>query len=166
MRIQKEITINAPIDQVWQAVGPEFAECSKWGSVLATSEPTAGNGPNGAPCSGRVCQTNNGMGGFTETLTHYNEDKKQLAYTAQGDKMPGFVKNLRNAWKLVPVGASQTKIMTNLTADIGFPFSFLMGPMMKMQMSKMLVMGLEELKYYVENGEPHPRKTEAEKQAA
>ena len=166
MQIQKEITVNAPIDKVWEAVGPDFAECAKWGSVLETSKATQGNVPDGAPCSGRICQTNNGMGGFTETLTHYNEDKMQLAYTAQGDKMPGFVKNLRNAWKLVPVDANQTKIMANLTADIVFPFSLLMGPMMKMQMGKMLDMGLEDLKFYVENGKPHPRKIEAQRKAA
>lgn len=166
MQIQKEIMINAPIDKVWQAVGPEFAESGKWGSILASSKPTKSSGPSGAPCSGRVCQTNNGMGGFTETLVHYNEMSKELAYTAKGDKMPDFVKGLRNHWKLKPVDAKRTKILTNLEMNVGFPFSIFPGPMMKMQMGKMLQMGLEELKYYVENGEPHPRKTQALQKAA
>ena len=80
-----------------------------------------------------------------------------MAYSATGDKMPGFVKSLVNSWTVRSEG-SRSQVDMELTVDIAFPFNFLMGPLMRLQFGKVLREATEELQHYAETGKPHPRK--------
>ena len=164
MNIIAENTINVPIDKIWDIAAVNFADAHLWASTLEASmgsneqqAPLAG-----APCSKRVCHTNNGMGGFTETLTRYDEMEHVIAYTAKGDKMPGFVKHVENTWKITSISPSQTKVRMHVVMKVSFPFNIMMGWMMKMQFKKVMKQSLDDLNFFAENGEPHPRKIKAE----
>ena len=157
MKLALEVTANAPIDRVWDILGPGYVNAGNWASAVYISQPRSGEAKvAGAPAAGRVCQTS--LGPFTETIEEYDPTNHRVAYSATGDKMPGFVKSLVNSWTLTPIGAGRTKVRMELNADIAFPFNVLMGWMMKMQFKGALKDSIEDLKHYAETGKPHPRK--------
>ena len=160
MKIARRLTINAAPEKVWDILGPNYVRAGDWASSVYVSGPRPGT-PKiaNAPAAGRVCQTS--LGPFTETIEAYDEDRRHVAYSATGDKMPGFMKGLRNAWTVRPMG-SGSEVEMELNADIAFPFNILMGPMMKMQFGKVLKEATQELKHYAETGKPHPRKVKAD----
>lgn len=156
MKISRTINIDAPADRVWDILGPNYVNAGDWASSVYVSKARAGTPKVAdAPVAGRVCQTS--LGPFTETIEAFDESRRHVAYSATGDKMPGFVKRLVNSWTVNPSGHKST-VQMELSADIAFPFNILMGPMMKLQFGRVLRDATEELKYYAETGQPHARK--------
>ena len=161
MQIKQQITINTSADKVWEILGPQYANVFEWVSAVNYSQGRNNSPvPLSAPCSGRVCETE--LGPFEETITHYDERNMSLAYSAQGEKMPFFVKQLSNSWKVIPLGTDRTKVTMCAEISIMPVFRLVMGPMMRLQMGGILKNAVEELKYYAENGVPHPRKVDAQ----
>ena len=162
MKIIRTATINAPIDSVWQLLGPDYERAGDWASSVFVSSARGGQPKvDGAPVAGRVCQTS--LGPFTETIEAYDERTHHVAYTATGEKMPGFMKGLRNDWRLTEQGPAKTEVRMEMNAHIAFPFNILMGPMMRMQFGKVLRQSLEEFVHFAETGRPHPRKEKADR---
>lgn len=159
MKITKQITVNASAENVWDVLGHKYDRVSEWASSVLESygKPVTAS-TNKAPFAGRKCQTT--LGGFNEDIVTYDEQKMKLAYSATGDKMPFFVKQLVNNWSITPVNANRSRIDMRLEMDLLPVFNLIMAPMMKMQMGKVLEESIEELKYFVETGKPHPRKLE------
>lgn len=165
MKIRKETIMNVSAQKVWEILGPRYVEVDKWASSVniaqGNNKPGVGK-ISGAPCTGRVCDTE--LGQFKENVEIYNENKKEIAYSAQGEKMPFFVKRMLNTWKVIPKGNKALVIM-ELNVDLMFPFNFIMFMPMRMQLGGVLKKANEELKYFVENNEtPHPRKQKAAQQ--
>lgn len=165
MNIHKLITINAPRERVWDIIATQFGSVGDWVSPVHTSSASSGS-PRvpGAPCPGRVCQTD--MGPIKEDITEFDESRGVLAYTAEGEKMPFFVKGMLNRWALKPQGDGSTVVEMHMSAKLMPPFGLLMGPMMKRQMGKMAGFAIEELKHFAETGRVHERKSQALKKAA
>lgn len=158
MKIYKQIDINAPTDKVWETIGINYADVGKWASAVYQSSIRSGKTIADAPCYGRLCQTS--LGQFTEALVAYDNSNHSLSYVAKGDKMPFFVKQLKASWKLTPNGHNKTTTEMSFDCDIAFPFNVMMGWMMKMQFNKAISETMEDLQYYLETGEVHPRKVE------
>ncbi|MFL4470068.1 SRPBCC family protein [Tateyamaria armeniaca] len=160
MKIRKILTVNAPPDAVWEILGPNYVRAGDWASSVYVSGARPGT-PKvaGAPAAGRTCETS--LGPFSETIEAYDEERRHVEYSATGDKMPGFMKGLRNAWTVRPKGGV-SEVEMELNADIAFPFNVLMSPMMRLQFGKVLREATEELKHYAETGKPHPRKLKAD----
>ena len=166
MRLKRETLVDAPPEAVWQVLGPQYAEAYKWASSINIStgrgSPTAEHRIKGAPTNGRVCETD--LGPFKEDIELYDEDARELAYSARGEKMPFFVKRLLNHWKVESDGSGGSRVIMELNVRLMFPFSILMALPMRLQLGGVLKNAHEELKHYVEHGgEPHPRKVEATK---
>ncbi len=161
MRLANTTLINKPVADVWEVLGPGYERAGDWASSVYVSRARAGQ-PKvaAAPVAGRVCETS--LGPFTETIEAYDPIARRIAYSATGEKMPGFVRSLVNTWELVPKGSDRTEVRMVLEADIAFPFSLLMGWMMKLQFRKVLRESLEEFRHYVETGRPHERKVKAD----
>lgn len=162
MKILKTATINAPIGKAWQLLGPDYTRAGDWASGVYASRARDGQ-PKvaGAPVAGRVCQTS--LGPFTESIDAYDERTHHVAYSATGDKMPGFMKGLRNDWRLAAAGPDKTEVRMEMQADIAFPFNIVMGPMIRIQFGKVLRESLEEFVHYAETDRPHPRKERADR---
>ncbi|MEM9292886.1 MAG: SRPBCC family protein [Acidobacteriota bacterium] len=165
MQIQRQITIDASPEEVWQVLGHQFDQVSLWASSVSHSAARSdGKRVSSAPASGRVCETD--LGPFRESILEFDEERKVLAYEASGEKMPSFVHNLKNRWSLTALSGSRTRVDMLMTADLAFPFRLFMPPLMKLQMGRVLSFAIEELKHYVETGQPHPRKVKADLAAA
>ncbi|MFQ6552684.1 SRPBCC family protein [Aestuariibius insulae] len=158
MNISRQI--DAPLDKVWDIVGPNYTSAGDWASSVYVSGVRSGTPKvTGAPAAGRVCETS--LGPFTETIEAYDDARHMVSYSATGEKMPGFMKGLRNTWHLTPSG-NGTKASMTLKANIAFPMNILMGWMMKMQFKKALTETIDDLKVYAETGRPSPRKVKVD----
>lgn len=161
MKLSRAITIHKSADAVWNILGPNYANAGDWASAVFISQPKTGT-PKvaGAPVEGRTCETS--LGPFTESIVAYDEDKRYVAYSASGAKMPGFMRSLTNAWTVTPVGPNRCNVSMELNADIAPPFNILMGWMMKLQFSGALTDSIEDLKYYAETGKQSAKKLAAD----
>lgn len=160
MQIRRSITIQAPADRVWTILGPNYLRVQDWASSVNVSRNRdAGRAPKGAPASGRVCETS--IGPVQETMVRYDEADREMAYSAQAEKMPFFVQHMINNWKVSAMGPGQCRVDMWLEVQLSFPFNLLMGWMMRMQIGKLLTESVEELKHFAETGRPHPRKERA-----
>ena len=161
MQIKRQVTINAAVESVWEVIGPQYAQVEKWiSSVHVSNARSSGTVLHQAPCSGRVCETD--LGPFKETLTCYDEDNRILAYSAEGAKMPFFVKHMSNTWRVTPLSNSLSKVEMSMEVSMMPVFGWVMGPMMRMRLGQIGTEAVEDLKYFIEQGSPHPRKLEAQ----
>ena len=162
MRVEMSRTVNAPPERVWEIVAENYVDTGDWASAVYVSAPRPGTPvAAGAPALGRVCQTS--LGAFTETIEAYDPAARTLTYSATGDRMPGFVSNLRNTWTLVPLGGGRTEARVALSADIAFPFSVLMGWLMKRQFRSAIADTMDDLATYAETGRVSARKGKADR---
>ncbi|MEO0974591.1 MAG: SRPBCC family protein [Pseudomonadota bacterium] len=157
MRISKQLTVRAPLARVWKIVAEDYDQVGAWASaVYQSKENTKAHSVNGSPVGGRICETS--LGPFQETIEQYSPAKALLEYSATGAKMPFFVRGLRGRWQLRDTGSSTTQVDLEFNAVLAFPFSWLMGWMMRMQFAKAINHTLEELVHYAETGTLHQRK--------
>lgn len=153
--IKKEILIDAGVEKAWQVLGPQFTDAYKWASTVSTSE---GQGEKiGDIYSERVCITP--MGTLKEKVLEYSAGNHLLSYSFEG--MPKMVRFAKNTWQLTSIDTNKTKLSLVMEIKIGGFMGKMMKPMMKGKMAKMVNHTTEEFKYYVETGQPHPRKIKA-----
>ena len=76
------------------------------------------------------------------------------------------MKNLVNNWQVTEQGSRRAVVDMKLNVELMPVVGTIMSPMMKLQMGKLLGEAVEELKFFVENGKPHPRKVKASLKAA
>ena len=162
MQLIESIRINAPIDKVWQVAAIDFHKVEDWvSSVAMSSENTNTVAPEGAAVGGRVCVAP-GLGDIQETIVSFDAQKKRFRYRAKG--LPFFVKDVVNEWSLREEG-QQTILTLDLNMELNTFPGFFMSPIMKMQMTRILKETAEELKYFIETGQAHPRKIAAQQKA-
>ncbi|MDJ0753866.1 MAG: SRPBCC family protein [Ardenticatenaceae bacterium] len=153
MEVKRELTVNASAQTLWKILGEDYDRVGEWTSEVPTSKPN----PDLPEGQGRVCSTE-GFGDAKETITEFSPRDRVLAYTAEIEKMPFFVKEMGNRWEVVPRGDKRALVKMHLKGRLLPVFAQLMGPVMKKQMAKSADTLLEELKYYAETGDIHPRK--------
>lgn len=154
IRIDTRGEIAKPVQDVWEVAGYQFGHAHIWGSILRHSE---GHGEkiSGPVCDSRTCNIQ-GMGTVKEKVIEFNPDQHTLAYeVVQG--FPFFVKRAVNRWHLSEKG-THTEICMHAEIELQGFIGTLMGPLMKFQINRILHTAVEDLKYYIENGRPHPRK--------
>ena len=160
-QINKDIEINAPIEKVWQVLGHEFASAYKWSSAITHSEALDTETLNGSTCTERGCSIE-GFGEIKEKLTAYSNEQHTLTYTVL-EGLPGFVVKAENTWKCHTKSNGKTVFELRLKMQTKGFMGWLMGGMLKKKSEKTIDQSLEELKYYIENGQAHPRVLQAVK---
>lgn len=146
-------TIHVPIDKVWQVLAEDFSDIGKWASGVNRS---VGIGDPSTEPKGRMCEISAaGFGDTTEKIITYNATNHVLSYSLYG--LPGFVEEAINTWKLkssegVTTVSAQTRMRA--TGLLGY----VMKGIMRKNTKKALTSMCEELKYYLEEGQPHPKK--------
>ncbi|MBL4592604.1 MAG: SRPBCC family protein [Flavobacteriales bacterium] len=153
--INQEVTIDAPIEKVWEVLGPQFGNVQIWSSSVKHSEALNEESINGSKCTERSCSVA-GMGEIKEVLLSYSSEKHSLSYEAK-EGFPKMVRYASNNWQLFDLGNGKTKLKMTVKIKTGGFMGWLMGGMMKKKIKKMTSEAIEEFKYYVENGSPHPR---------
>lgn len=157
MKVATDIVIDKPIAAVWDVVGTQFGSAHLWASALIHTE---GNGGkiSDQVCEARTCDIQ-GMGRIRERLLEFDPQGYALTYEVV-EGFPFFVERGVNRWHLVAEGNRTHLYIKAKIATKGL-IGAIMRPMMKMQMSGLMRKTLDDLKYYAENGVPHPRKQKA-----
>jgi len=112
----------------------------------------------GASAGGRFCDLGK-FGIAEEEILHYDQEKKEITWSAKSDKLPGFLKNLQNALKVDKINENLCMVTTNITANAtGVGGFFLSGPI-KGNFTKLLKGFVKDWKTYAETGEVSATKT-------
>lgn len=161
VRIEKDFVIDAPVDRIWEILADEFEEVGSWASGLTSSGPNPkAQRLDDGTAGGRVCEIP-GFGFTDERVVDYRPDERQLAYSVDAEKIPGFVQNITNRWTLRPHGTapgSSTHVSMRFSADVFGPLGALMKPMMRRKFDKTLSAAEADLRAYAETGRVSPAK--------
>lgn len=163
IQLNSNITISASAKKVWHVLAHDFGTIGQWASAIPASRAVADlPAPAGAEVGGRVCSTAvPGFGDVQEQFTYFDEASMHFAYQATEGR-PWFLKRAENHWVVRSLGPHTSLVETRAEIDFSlFPGLFL-APLFKLQMGRVGVRSLEELKYYVERDQPHPRKLKAQ----
>ena len=157
--LSDEIEINAPADEVWKILGERYSEIGKWATVIKKSEamPHVAT-PEGADAGGRSCTPLMPfVSHVNEELTRFIPEERTFNYKATAG-LPGFITNAENTWSVHPEGKDRCRVKSTGRLTLKpFPGK-LIYPFFKWQLDRAGAQLFEELKFYAENGKPHPRK--------
>jgi hypothetical protein len=156
VELNGDIVIDAPARAVWAELGERFGHIGEWAAPIAASS------LDGALRVGAVRSCH--VAGFgpvapgivTERLVAFDPAAMAFAYEAVGG-MPGFVGRAVNRWSVHPHGDRRCRVRTRATLELRGPMA-LLGPLLKWRLEADGARVLEELRYRIERGRPHPRK--------
>lgn len=163
MKIEHKTEVNAGVEKVWKVVATDFDKASEWMALVPASHKIGENlGFDGAPMEGRVCQLSDEPNGLyaEEKFTHFDASNHvyHMEVVPKNGKIPVEKNNV--IVKVESLGLNKSQV--TWTSDITLkPLGKVMYPVLKLGLSKGFAELLEELKYFVETGEPHPRKMKA-----
>jgi len=163
IQLKSNMTISASAKKVWNVLAHDFGNIGQWASAIPASRDVADlPAPTGAEVGGRVCST--AVPGFSdvqEHFTYFDEASMHFAYQATEGR-PWFLKRAENHWMVRSLEPHTSLVETRAEIDIILLPGLFLAPLFKLQMGRVGVRSLEELKYYVERGQPHPRKLKAQ----
>ncbi len=157
MRIIKKLFIDKPVEEVWEVLGNQFGQIDKWASLISHSEVSGPATLPGVDYSIRSTKTTSGD--TQQELTRFDPGNHTIAYKSISGTPP-IIKQVKAHWSLEDNGNNDTVLVLDFVAEMR-GLAFLLTPIVKMKMGKVGDTLLDDLKYYVENGKPHPRKTSA-----
>ena len=151
MEIVKEIVINRQIKEVWEVLGNQFTTAYKWARGLTHSEGFGKSKFDGLECSNRTCEVR-GFGTIQEEIKNFDSKNFVLQYKVVKG-FPGFITSADNTWSLERNG-SNTLLRMHMTMQTKGFKGAIIGPMMKIQLNKTVAGVIEDLKIFVETGNP------------
>ncbi|MCG8351122.1 MAG: SRPBCC family protein [Chloroflexales bacterium] len=167
LQIIRQVITNALAQKVWHIVAHQFDTIGQWASAISHSQAlTDTPAPNEAPVAGRICSTSiPGFSSVRETFIYYDEPAMRFAYAASTEK-PSFIARAENHWTVRPINAEQTLVEARAELALRlFPGLFLL-PLLRFQLKRATATVFEELKYYIEHNQPHPRKLQTQRTIA
>ncbi|MGF1476188.1 MAG: SRPBCC family protein [Geminicoccaceae bacterium] len=153
--MERQISINAPIDEVWKVSAVEFEHIDRWDGNVRASR-SSGAALSGGPVGGRVCDLYGG-GKTVERFVEFDESRRSFTYDIV-EGLPGFIVSAKNIWTHDPVDCDEARLSMRLVMQVKGILGLIMQRPMRLQMGRVLGNAQEELKHYVETGQPHPRK--------
>ena len=162
MEIERSFIVNVSPEHVWQVLGKRFHDVGEWSTGVSTSRALETVGPAGV--QHRQCDVPS-LGLITERVDKFDESARTFSYTVI-DGAPGFAKRMGNTWWVRGLGEQKTEISFRLEAELKPIADFLMGWMMKRQMSKLCDEVCADLRIFIETGDPSASKKAALAKAA
>lgn len=163
MTITHSLTVNAPATEVWDLIGPNFADVSRWMAATPRSEPIEGAALPGAPVKGRNSYLIKKFDPMyqEELITAYSDAKRQVSFDVFMRKAPKVMplKGYGNTVTVEEISAGRCKVTWTATPNIKWFGKLMQGPLVK-QLSAGFLRNLEEIQHLSETGQPHPRKVE------
>ena len=160
MKLNKKIVINKPVADVWKVWAVEFDKASDWMATIPKSvEKTDAPKLEGASMAGRICELSTKPNGpyVDELITKYDNENHLLNVTVvpKNASLPIVQNKLESSLK--QLGNDKTEVILDVDIELK-TIGKILSPVVKGALAKGFDELLEELKYYVEEGKPHPRK--------
>lgn len=161
MELRNEIVIEAPAERVWHALGERFMHVSEWAAPIHASCPVGPPEPGvGVTRSCSIAPFGPVKAGVVkERLTRFDRAAMALEYEAL-EGLPSFLGHATNRWSVDRIEESRSLLRIHATLTVTGPM-VLFGCVIKWQLEAGGAKVAEELKYFIENGRPHPRKVAA-----
>ena len=159
VHVKKELVINKDIKAVWQVMGVQYTEVHLWSTNFKDSK--AGGNPKllGLDYLHRITQTDRGE--TIQELDNFDSDNYTLTYHISKGA-PEIAKTAVGIWSLVSIEPNKTKVILEFRMETNGFKGLMLSSIIKFKLGKSAMGIAEELKFYVENGEPHPRKIESQ----
>ncbi|PCJ64873.1 MAG: hypothetical protein COA58_11405 [Bacteroidetes bacterium] len=155
INVKGEAIIDKKIEDVWEIMGNQFAKVHVWCSNFKTSKPGGPSKFSGLNYSHRDTTTNRGQ--TIQELDKFDPDKYILSYHISKG-IPPIAKTAIGNWSLKSLGENKTTVIIEFEVDPKNFIVSLLTPIIKKKLSTAAREIAEELKYYLENDKPHPRK--------
>ncbi len=157
--------INASADKVWAVFAHDFDNAHKWmASVPHSSAKTNGKMFDGAQSAGRVCHLDGKPNSMqaSEQFLAYDEANKTATVRVDFVNTPLVFPVDHNAVdvSIVDADGGGSELTWVFRSKIK-PWAFLLWPIIRLGFGFFVKQIIEELKFYVENDAPHPRKVKA-----
>jgi hypothetical protein len=156
MKVKQEAIINKNAAAVWEVMGNQFAQVHLWSSNFKSSNP--GGDPKLPGLDYLYRDTVTARGQTIQELDNFDPDNYFLSYHISKGA-PKIAKNARGDWSLEAIGPDKTKVTIEFFMDPKGLLPVILSPIIKKKLGKAGAEIAEELKYYIENGKPNPRKT-------
>lgn len=151
-----ETEIDAPAEEVWTVLAHEFATIDKWSSTVETSRaidvsevPAGWEVDPDALVPGR--ETVSPAGAFREILIDYSDEEMDLTFRADG--LPSFITRMTDRQQVIALDNNRSKVTFDVEMQASGIFRAL-GPILGSRFSSTFGTVQEELKTYVETGQP------------
>ena len=167
IKFTKKTIVNADPDKVWGIFAHGFNDAYKWmASVNHSFAKSNGESFEGSQSEGRVCELSSDGKGLkaSEQFLAYNEENKTATVRIDFLDAPSFfpVKFNTLYFSLKDIDGGKSEMTWEFRSDIK-SFGYLLWPLLRLGFGKFIGDIMGELKFYVENGTPHPRKIKAMK---
>ena len=153
MKIKVELTINKSIQEVWEVMGNQYGSADKWSSNFKTSKPGGEAKFSGLEYSLRDTTTD--RGNTIQELTAFDPNKYTLSYVITKGA-PEIAKMAGADWSLVGESENVTMLSMDFIMEPKMPLNAEMETKLKMGLTASVKELAEELKFYMETGQPHP----------
>ena len=158
VKMSKSVEVNVSASDLWQIVGPGFADAGKWSTAVDHS---AGHGEgkfDGASCDTRSCDLSaKGFSSVNERITEYDAGNQTLAFDVF-EGMPGFVTYMNNRTVVTELGQDKSQAELQITMHMKPFLGWLLGGMLKKNLNDLIDSALDDLKVFAETGKPSVRK--------
>ena len=154
MEIRIQVTIEKPIDEVWEVMGNQFGHAHLWSSNFKTSKPGGEPKFKGLDYSHRDTTTE--RGNTIQELSAFSPEKHSLSYEITKGA-PDIAKSANSTWYLEEtVQGTVAHMDTVMEPKMALPEE--MASKIQMGLTASFNLLASELKYYVENGDMLPEK--------
>lgn len=148
--IEVSIDIDVSALRLWDVVGTNFGEVAEITSVLNASHLEGKLEVGGA----RVC-INPQNQRIVEQLTVFDPVKRRLSYDGV-DGFPSWITKAANHWAVEDAGENKSRFVIRPDIQVRWYFKPV-WPLMRLGVRAILNKFAQEVKYYAETGQRHPR---------
>jgi len=165
MKFDIHAKVNATADKVWKAFADDFDGAYVWMASIPHSYGVE-NGPkfDGAESVGRVCEISPNPNGLrvSEKFLAYDKETKTCTVRIDFVNTPFIfpIDHNRLEFEVRAAGDSQSDMTFGFRSQLK-PWAFFMWPIIRLAFGVFVGQIVEELKFFVENDVPHPRKIKA-----
>ena len=158
VKMSKSVEIDVSANDLWQIIGPGFAEAGKWSTAVDHSVGHGEGKFDGATCDTRSCDLSaKGFSSVNERITEYDANNRTLAFDVI-EGMPGFVTYTNNRTVVTEMGQDRSQAELQITMRMKPFLGWLLGGMLKKNLSNLIDSALDDLKVFAETGKPSDRK--------
>ncbi len=165
MRFTKTRKVSASAAQVWKVFAHEFDEAHIWmASIPQSAGKPVGKLFDGAQSAGRVCELDGNPNGLkaSEQFLAYDEKGKTCTVRIDFVNAPGVFPVDHNEidFSVVDTGDNECEMTWTFRSYIKL-WAFFLWPIIRIGFGVFVGQIIEELQYFIENAQPHPRKVKA-----
>jgi len=154
VKMSKSIVVNVSANDLWQIIGPGFADAGKWSTAVDRSIGHGEGKFDGATCDTRSCDLSaKGFSSVNERITEYDEGNLTMSFDVF-EGMPGFVTYANNRTVISDLGEGRSKAELQITMHMKPFMGWLLGGMFNKNLNNLIDSALDDLKVFAETGKP------------